>query len=515
MSSVWTPLLPLAMVGTDRQASLPTWPGDMGQLMAQAANQSPDASTAALRMAGVMAVCSLAGAQGAAWHEPLPLAAVEDAMPTVDGHLLPTLMEWAFREGPARLHHQICQALSEARRRLPTCMLPTVLDLGRRSLALRADLSPVLGERGRWLAAQRDDWRYAAGVDAEAAGDLSWTDGSIEQRRAFLARERAQAPQAARERLQQALSELSAKERADMLGVLEDQLTLDDEPLLDALRVDRSREVRVVALALLLRLPKAAHPQRAMARMAAMLKHERALIRKRWVIEAPDAIGADWKADNLDAPRPQHESLGERGWLLYQVARQVPLSWWTQHLDMSAQELLQWAKASDWHEALIRAWRDVLLAAPDQQWCEAFLGNWPETKLRDDPATILALLPRASREQYWQKHLGDAATAPLNVLVPQMLAACPMGETLSPSLSMALVEILGQRAQSNALGLDHGLRWLLPDLCCALHMDAADRMAQWPRHAEETPSFAANLDTATQIVATRRALHNLSTSKTT
>lgn len=515
MNAVWGPLLPLAMVGTDRQAALPTWPGEVGQLMAQAASQSPDASTAALRVAGVLTACSLAGAQGLVWHEPLPPAAGEDVLPALDDPVLHALTDWAFRDGPARLHHQICQVLSEARYRLPTNLLPAALDLGRRSSALRTVLSRVLGERGRWLAAQRDDWRYAVGVGSEEAGDLTWTDGSFEQRRAFLARERARAPQAARERLQQALGELSPKERADMVGVLADQLTLDDEPLLDALRADRSKEVRVAALSLLLRLPDAAHPQRAMARMASLLKHERALLRKRWVIDAPEAMGADWKADNLDTPRPQHESLGDRAWLLYQVARQVPLSWWTQHLDMSALELCLWAKSTDWHEALLRAWRDVLMAAPDHSWCEAFLDTWPETRLRDDPATILALLPRANRELYWQKHLRDVTTAPLNVLIPQMLAACPMGETLSASLSMALVEILGQRAESNSLANDHALRWHLPDLCCALHLDAVDHVSRWPRHAEETPAFAAILHTVTQIVATRRALHKLWTSKTT
>jgi len=194
----------------------------MGQLMAQAASQSLDASTAVLRMAGVLTACSLAGAQGLVWHEPLPSAAGEDVLHAVDDPVLHALTEWAFREGPARLHHQICQALSEARYRLPTNLLPAALDLGRRSLALRTVLSPVLGERGRWLAAQRDDWRYAVGVGSEEAGDITWTDGSVEQRRAFLARERARAPQAARERLQQALGELSPKERADMLGVLAD-----------------------------------------------------------------------------------------------------------------------------------------------------------------------------------------------------------------------------------------------------------------------------------------------------
>ena len=514
MSSAWTPLLPVAMVGTVRQSVLASWSGEVGELIKQTLDQASDAPTGVLRVAGILCTCGLAGAQGSVETAPLPHPAPDDVLPVVQDGTLPALIAWAFRDGPARLHHEVCVALSVAGYRLPVHVLPLALDLGRRSLALRSALLPILGNRGLWLAAQRDDWRYAAGVGTESPGEAIWTDGSIEQRRAFLARERAGNPQAARERLTQALAELSAKERADLVTVLANELTLDDEPLLDALRADRSKEVRVEALRLLLRLPEAAHPQRAMARMAALIQKERVMLRQRWVVEAPAAMGDDWTVDNLDAPRPQHESLGDRAWWLYQLVRQVPLSWWTEHTGMDAGELLKWAQGTDWHEALVRAWRDVLMVTSDPAWCEAFLSQWPETKLRDDPASVLALLPRERREQHWMGHLRDASEAPLQVLVPQMLGACSAGETLSAPLSKALMHVLQQRAASQSLGNDQHLRWHLPDLVCVLDHSVLNQIDQWPRHAEEPHSFSTTMHVVTQIVAARRALQQLTTSMT-
>lgn len=514
MSKVWAPLLPVVMVGTARQSVSASWSGDVGEMIAQTLDQAADAPTGVLRVAGILCTCGQAGAQGMVETAPLPKASLDDVLPPLQDGLLPALIDWAFRDGPARLHHEVCLALAAAGYRLPVHLLPLALDLGRRSLALRSALLPVLGNIGLWLAAQRDEWRYAAGVSSEGIGEAIWTDGNIEQRRAFLARERAENPRAARERLTQALAELSAKERADLITVLADGLTLEDEPLLEALRADRSKEVRSGALSLLLRLPEAAHPQRAMARMATLLQKERVLLRQRWMVEAPSAMADDWKADNLDAPRPQHESLGDRAWWLYQLARQVPLSWWTGHTGMDAEALLKWAQGTDWHEALVRAWRDVLMAAPDPVWCEAFLNQWPQTKLRDDPATVLALLPRDRRELHWMRHLRDAAEAPLQALVPQMLGACPTGETLSAPLSKAVAHVLHQRAASQTLGGDQNLRWHLPDLVCVLDRSVLEQIGQWPRHAEDAPSFSATMHVVAQIVATRRALQHLTTSMT-
>ena len=175
--------------------------------------------------------------------------------------------------------------------------------------------------------------------------------------------------------------------------------------MLERLRTDRSREVRQAALGLLLRLPASAHVGRAIARLEPLLKQERVLLRKRWVIDAPPAAGADWNDDNLDAARPKNESLGERAWWLCQLVRQVPLSWWTRHTGMTAAELNAWAGETDWREALWRGWRDVLHRAPDASWCEAFLDRWPSTLPAGDRDAVLSLLPPAARERHWQQQL--------------------------------------------------------------------------------------------------------------
>ena len=514
MSAVWAPLLPLAMVGTDRHAAaLPVWPGAVGQLVAQVADQADqgnNAATGVLRAAAVLAACGLAAGQGAPAAQPLPAGAPQDALPTLPRGAIADLLGWALHHGPAHLQFQVCKVLTQARLRLPHALLPQALELGRRSLALRPLLAPVLGERGIWLATQRADWQYAAGVSAEAGEEARWNEGSFEQRREFLQQERATDARAARERLAASLDELSAKERAELVAVLARHLGPDDEPLLDTLRADRSREVRQAALALLLQLPGAAHVQRAIARIEPLLRHERVLLRKRWLLDAPEAAAPDWKADNIDAARPKNESLGERAWWLYQLVRQVPLAWWTRHTGMGPAELYDWAGHTDWSEALWRGWREVLLAAPETAWCEAFLDRWPASTLRDDSATVLQLLPPAARERHWQRQLSGSNVA-FHVVVPQVLAACPVGETLSAALSATLADIVLKRAAAGGLIDDYSLRALLPDLCATLHLSVLHRLQQWPRHDRETPAYAEILHATAQVIAVRQALHTLTT----
>lgn len=514
MSSPWTPLLPMAMVGTDRHtapvSASPAWPGEMGELVAQTVATGDNAATGLLRAAAVLASCQLAAAQGSPWHQPLPAAAEPDARPTVTTAALLAQTAWALREGPERLHHLLCADLAAAGLRLPHAVLPLALDLGRRSVALRGVLLPVLGTRGHWLAAQRDDWAYARGVvdsQADAHDPRHWSEGSLAQRVAFLQHERGTAPAAARERLQAALPDLPAKERAELAGVLAEHLGPDDEALLDRLRSDRSSEVRQMALRLLLRLPGSAHGQRAAARLAPLLRHERALLRKHWRIAAPEAAGSDWKADGLDPQRPKNESIGERAWWLYQLVRQVPLAWWTSHTGLDAEALLRWAAGTDWHEAIVRGWRDVLFHAPEQAWCEAFLAHWPKL-LHDNPATVVALLPLPAREQHWLRLL-DERTKRLYQLAHDVLVACPFGVVLSRPFSMALAEAVASRPFSPGLVETHQLRHLLPDLACVLHADALSVLPRLAPGVDASAAFAATFDLLDETIAVRQALHAL------
>lgn len=508
----WAALLPAAMVGTERHSgSWPSLPGPVGALATQATQATDEPATALLRIAAVLASCSLAGARGPVRTDALPTPAPDDTWPALEAGPVHDAVRWSLHEGPARLHHTVCGTLATAQRRLPTALLPQALELGRRSVALRTPLLPVLGERGMWLAAQRDDWKYAAGAAASSSDESHWTDGTLEQRRAFLVRERETDPTAARERLQRALPELPAKERAELVAALATGLSDADEVLLDDLRTDRSREVRQAALAVLLRLPQAAHPHRAATRIAALMSHERVLLRKRWQIDAPERAADDWKVDQVDATRPQHDPLGERAWWLYQLVRQVPLRWWSDHTALPPAELLEWAAGTDWTDALLRGWRDVLFAAPDEAWCDALLDHWPKA-LRENPSAVLALLSPMRRERHLQRQLRDSKDA-LHATLAQILAACPAGETLSRETSLLLAERIVERASH--LNEDYALRGQLPELACALHPDALDRLATLPRRADETPSCAEALHTTERVVATRRALLTLIPKRTT
>ena len=508
MSSAWTALLPAATVGTDRQPGpWPLPPGDIGALARQAA-EGAEPATGLLRAAAVLATCALAGAQGAAWAEPLPAAAPNDTLPALAlGPAFGALTQVLF-DGPLRLRHEALLILARAGLRLPENLLPQALELGRRAIALRTPLLAVIGERGLWLAAQRADWAYAAGTSEATNNDAAaWTDGTLEQRRAWFTLARQADPAAARERLKAALPELPARERADLVTALATGLGPDDEALLDPLRGDRSREVRQAALQLLLRLPEAAHPHRAAARLAPLLTFERGLLRKRWVIDAPTAPGSDWKADQLDATRPQQHSLGERAWWLYQLVGQTPLTWWSTHTGMTPAELLAWAAGTDWTEALLRGWAEVLFAAPDDAWCDALLDRWPPS-LREDPARVLGLLAPAARDRHLLGY-ARSGSQPAATVLSHALNACPPGQAMSAELSGLLARALQAQVRDGALNTDYGLRGSLTEFACAAHADSLETLAALPRRADETPSCAEALLTVERILSARRALHTL------
>jgi hypothetical protein len=500
MSSAWAPLLPAALVGTERHtAAPPPWPGAVGQVIA-ALPPGPSLATALLRTAGALALAQAAGRFGKDWSGPLPAPAGRDTLPEAPAD---PAVAWALAGGPPRLQHEVCAVLAAAGGRWPVAWLPLVLDLGRRTVALRAGITRAAGVRGRWLAAQRDDWRWAAGSGAAADDAAQWDEGTLDQRLALLQCERRADPAAAAARLAAVLPELPARERALLVPALAEELSMADEPLLDALRADRAREVRQAAMALLLRLPQAGWSQRAAARLAACVRQERGLLGRRWAIEPPVVAGDDWKADGLEPERPKYESLGERAWWLVQLVRQVPLAWWTAHTGLAPADLLRWAAGTDWAEALRRGWREVLPAAHQPSWCEAFLHHG-DLKA-DERSALIALLPHESRERVWL-HALDGAAGLADELIAALVGGCPAPQTLSPALSRLLAAALLKRLQSQPLVHDWPLRAALPDLACLLHPSALPALRDLPRRADESPAEAEQIQQLGRIVDARLAL---------
>ena len=536
--AAWAPLLPVAMVGTDRQATpLLAWPGEIGATLAALAdaqrppNVSPDIDQTAadvLRAAGILTVCGLAGARPLAHHAGEREAAGVDALPVADDPAISHWLLWALREGPDRLQQMFFQRFANAGLRLPHALLPTALELARASLATRGLIQPLLGERGVWLARQRKEWQFAAGVVAVDDHDpRQWTDGTLEQRKAFLAAERRRDPHAARARLVAALPELPAKERAELARGLEVGLGPDDEPLLEQLRCDRSQDVRAVALQLIVRLPDAAHPRRAAERIAALMSRGSLLAGRRWVIEPPTAAGADWKADQVDAA-VGIANMGERAWWLYQLVRQVPLARWPAHTGLGIKQLAAWADASEWGEALWMGWRDVLRHAPDIAWAEALLDEWPAVggprAVKDVPPRsvlgdrdlVLWIVSPEARERYFEAQL-KSAEAPLANNIFAIASGCKVGEQVSARLSTPIVQRIKQvlaldssahpaTAYNPTLALQCAIGKYLPQLCCVLPLSSLADFNEWPVSPTEPANVGRYRHEGRQIIQARRAL---------
>ena len=513
-ASHWQTLLPAAMVGTDKMAfSSPALSGPIGALLAQLQAQATQPALALLQTAGVLAVCERAGQHGtarAASALDTAVAAPETA-PALHAQNLQISLRWALAEAPVRLQVELLQRLNAAGLRLPASLLPLALEAGQRSVALRPALLAVLGERGRWLAGQNRYWRYAQGSAADAPLETRWSDGSLAQRVALLKGERQCDPASARERLSAALPELPAKERAELAAVLTEGLSMADEALLVALCKDRGNDVRQTARALLVQLPGSAATQRAIARLQPCLEKPatlKSLLGAKWKIDAPQAASDDWKADGLEAERPKNDSLGERAWWLYQLARQVPLAWWESHTGMTPAALLQWAAKTDWNTALARAWLDVLRAAPDTAWCQAFLDHWPGKTLRETPAAVLALLPPAQREPYWMQTLQQVSAAKaggVNEVAEQIVQACPPGHHVSQPLSLLLLEKLPLHLHR------HTLSTPLSELCCTLHPAVLPALLTPPPPSDTDAKdpLAQALQNQLQFIAARHAFATL------
>lgn len=524
-TTYWQSLLPAAMVGTEKMAfHAPSLAGAVGDLLAQIGQQADAPARALLQSAGVLAVCERASRQGQASDAPAATqAAAPETEPALASDSLKITLRWALAEAPARLQIDMLQRLKAAGLRLPTGLLPLALEAGQRSVALRPALLPVLGERGRWLGRQNSAWRYAEGTAALAPLESRWTEGSLAQRALLLREERQRDADSARERLKAALPDLPAKERSELVAVLAEGLSMQDEDLLAGLSSkDRGSEVRQIARALLAQLPESAQTRRAIARLLPCLEKKSllaGLIGAKWKIEPPQAApsdAGDWKADGLEAERPKYESMGERAWWLYQLARQVPLNWWTTYTGMAPDALLQWARKGDWTDALARAWLDVLRIAPDTAWCKAFLDHWPGKSLGESRATVMALLPASEREPYWTQMLEQVKPGKadnVQEVTSQMAQACPPGEHVSLALSRLLLEKLPLYAKQSS----YYLRSALAEVCCVLHPATLPGLLALPPPPEDAPDTPAHalahaVQDNLQTLSARHAFLNLTVS---
>ncbi|MFN9856892.1 MAG: DUF5691 domain-containing protein, partial [Pseudanabaena sp.] len=137
--------------------------------------------------------------------------------------------------------------------------------------------------RGQWLAVQNPEWNYVATEDESV-----WETGSNAARLMWLTKLRLQEPNQARQLLESTWKQESASDRAAFLKVLGNGLSMADEPFLEALLDDRSKEVRRVTVDLLTCLPESRFCQRAITRVQDLVKLQREGNQSYFLIDLPE-----------------------------------------------------------------------------------------------------------------------------------------------------------------------------------------------------------------------------------
>ena len=248
----WQALVSCALLGTERQAP-PALAGDdaLGRLLGQL--DGTDREGDLLRAAGVVALWQRAGQELLDDRQPCPPASAADSVP-VCGVRAARHLERLLQGQNAELLPEWLEQLAAVGRRVPAALLPALLDVGARQMDVQPLLPAVLGERGDWLARQREEWRYAVRVRDEA----QWSSDSQAERLALLQYLRTVDPARGRELLASTWDTELARQRRAFLAVLAIGLSLEDEPWLETVLDERSAETRAAAAALLARLPDAA-----------------------------------------------------------------------------------------------------------------------------------------------------------------------------------------------------------------------------------------------------------------
>jgi hypothetical protein len=311
-------------------------------------------------------------------------------------------------------------------------LLPGLLDAAARRTALRPAVAAVLGARGRWLGAQRPDWRPVAelaelttragtATGTEDRSPAAWRTGMSAQRRAYLARLRETDPDTARELLGDGWAKETGADRGEFIAVLDHGLSMADEAFLEAALDDRASAVRAAARRMLARLPGSAFGRRASERADAVLRAERGGRAIRLVATLPGVPDAGALRDGVTVSPPS-PSIGVGAWLLTQVIARAPLDVWTARFGLSPADIVSLPVADGLRADVHAGWRIAAVRQRNAEWARALLqadapgagGNRPHAAWPPD-RELAALLPA---EQRAARAASLLASAPLSAVHP-------------------------------------------------------------------------------------------------
>ncbi|HIK30380.1 MAG TPA: hypothetical protein IGS17_12775 [Oscillatoriales cyanobacterium M59_W2019_021] len=496
---MWQTLVRAAIAGTDRQLlTFPQVQDEIDRLLAQLDTANP--AKALLDAAALLYFVRQAGRVPTVVDgDAIPPSLADDA-PVCSPQAARCLQRMLAGEFPELLPEWLSTAAT-AGWRVPPELLPEMLDWGNRNPQWRGQILPVVGNRGRWLAAQNPEWQYAEAAIARSI----WETGTIAMRLWTLQRLRDRDPAEAREWVAATWNQDKAPDRAAFLAIFKTGLTAADKLLLELAIDDKSKQVRAVAADLLARLPDSQLTQRAIDRITPII-HIQTQPQLQLEVKPPQTCDDRAIRDGILVQPPA--GMGQKAWWLVQMLGQVPPSLWTgtsvgaKHwgdrfetqfemhdanaspdLPENPMRLLQAAVSGEWYAALLEGWAIAAERHGDIEWAEALLpaisvfpgnGNhWSDLSLK-----LMEILPIDRREALVWNILRDDAGERLKKNHPLLFFLKVCRHPWSLDLSLAVIDRVAIEIATSADNYNWSVRSIVRDCAYFLNpsaLEAAER----------------------------------------
>jgi hypothetical protein len=500
--TLWQEISVAALLGTQRRPFQPGVADDeFGRLLtisaspqpAGAAN-SPDpiaAERLLLRAAALTSLHRRAGRLPALVNPSFPPPAEEEEWPRCSPQA-GRCLEQILSDGLLALLPEWVEAAAASQQRVREEHLPILLNQQKAIQPLRRALLPVLGARGRWLAAQNPDWS-AVGPNP---GEPSWSEGQRKERLAYLEDLRAEDPARARDLLASTWPQESPAERVAFLPILAAGLSQADEPFLESILDDRRKDVRQAAAALLARLPESRLVQRHTLRARALLNWKSGLLQRSTLeVSLPDSCDASMLRDGIDPRLPAGSKFGEKAWCLAQILSFVPPRTWSAAWNKRPIQILDAIRKHEWEAALLEGWKEAALRAADADWLEALVNHDFKSGEQKRLIDFFPRLPVPVKERLVISLLREYPSLSYDQPVSLFLSACrhPWSPNLTQSVTACLCQTL-QKGDLQPWRWEKLLRDIPPFFNANLLAPTIDRLAAALRKKETGNPFAATGD---------------------
>jgi hypothetical protein len=389
-------LTQVALLGTERQAPpAPKGDGPLEALLSQLDLERRE--TALLSAAAVCATRERAGTPPARDQGPIPEPCPPEERPRMSeraGSLLLRLIEGDH----GVLLPECLELADQAGQIAPPETLPAVLASGAATPELREAILPLIGARGRWLAAQNPAWAWVTGENAAGDEENIWRVGAPAARLTLLRRLRRTNPARARELLLATWKEESPDDRARFVAALSVGLGSSDEEFLDSALDDKRKEVRQAAAVFLGRLPESALARRMTERAKPLLKLTAGESGTPPRLEVTLPAECD-KAARRDGAEPGPPAgFGEKAWWLTQFLEATPLGFWTTEWGATPDEILAASLAGEWKKELLEAWSRAAIRQGNAAWADGLFAIAVDTGDFKSLVRLLAPLTPGRRE---------------------------------------------------------------------------------------------------------------------